>query len=252
MAAVTQTTVPPDSSGTFSPSELATAVQIFAFLVSKGLSPQAAAGIIGNMTAESGINPESGGIDSNGLLSQGLVSWNAGGYSSAPEWSKLRTGNPAADLTTQLNFLWSNIQANQMLLASLKSAKTPADAAWYFANQFEKCAACGSVTPEVQGRQKYATAFLEYALYSGVQIPKWKPGLKVPSIPSIPNPLSGLESLAGGVGTVLGDLTSADFWERIGIFVLGLVLAGVGVALFVVATGGREVEKHPEIALAAA
>ena len=64
---------------------------IVTFLTAHGYSDNAAAGIAGNIYAESGGNPESVG-DGGG----GLIGWTPlpGGYV---------TGNPAADLQTQLN-----------------------------------------------------------------------------------------------------------------------------------------------------
>lgn len=71
---------------------------------------------------------------------------------------------------------------------------------------------------------------------------------------SLPNPLSDIASDFSGLGSLLGDLTSATFWKRIGIFVLGGAVFGIGLAIFISTTkpgqdGSRAVS---EAAVAAA
>ena len=99
---------------------------IVSFLTSHGYTGNAAAGIAGNIYQESGGNPESEG-DGGG----GLIGWTPlpGGYV---------TGNPAADLQTQLaailtfNHIWSQY------IPTLNAASSPAAAADIYVTDFER------------------------------------------------------------------------------------------------------------------
>lgn len=236
-----------------SPTEIQNGIQVYSFLTTNGklnLSPAAAAGIVGNMVIESGVNPESGGIDSNGYYSGGLVSWNAKGY---PNVKSMQTGNASADMTTQLNYLLSNIQANPSLLSALQAAKNPQDAAWFFANIFERCASCGSRSG-TQSRQDFASAFADYLLFTGVQIPQWHGGVSLPPIPGVTEPptvpsVGSFTDLVGGLGSIISKLTSKNFWTRVGFVLLGTVMVLVGILLILSETKtGRTVEEGAALA----
>jgi hypothetical protein len=104
-----------------------------------GASAVSAAGIMGNMINESSLNVETGlggtVIDSNGYPVYGLVSWNAADY---PTASQLVTGNPAADLRAQLDFL---AQTGGLQAAS---GTTVAETASNFAANYERCQGCAA------------------------------------------------------------------------------------------------------------
>lgn len=103
-------------------------------LLSAGATPQQAAGIMGNMQFESGINPESAGMDTNGYMSYGLVQWNAGSHAAA---SSLVTGNPPVDIQRQIAYL----VATGGLAAA--AGTDPQGCAENFAHIYERCAECG-------------------------------------------------------------------------------------------------------------
>lgn len=103
-------------------------------LIGAGATPVQAAALMGNMQSESGLNPESAGLDTNGYWSYGLVSWNQKGYTNA---AQLVTGNPAQDLANQIAFLKSTGGFDAAAGAD------PATAATNFAHNYERCAACG-------------------------------------------------------------------------------------------------------------
>jgi hypothetical protein len=64
--------------------------------------------------------------------------------------------------------------------------------------------------------------------------------------------LSGLSGLETGVDTVLTDITSAAFWERIGLFGLGVAFIIGGIVLFVSTTKtGQTVESDAAVAAVA-
>ena len=99
---------------------------IVTFLTAHGYSGNAAAGIAGNIYAESGGNPESVG-DGGG----GLIGWTPlpGGYV---------TGNPAADLPTQLNAILTFNQIWAQYIPTLNAAGSPAQAADIYVTDFER------------------------------------------------------------------------------------------------------------------
>lgn len=107
---------------------------IWAQLLAAGASAVQAAAIMGNMMAESGLNPEAAAVDSNGYKSYGLIQWNAASYPSAPS---LVTGNILGDIKAQIVFL---AQTGGFKAAA---GSTPAEAASNFAHTYERCAACG-------------------------------------------------------------------------------------------------------------
>jgi hypothetical protein len=68
------------------------------------------------------------------------------------------------------------------------------------------------------------------------------------SVPNLPNPLSWTEEL----GKILGDLISATWWERVGLFAAGGVLVIVGLVVFISTTKtGQKVESDAAVAAVA-
>ncbi len=98
----------------------------WSFLTSHGYTGNAAAGIAGNIYQESGGNPESEG-DGGG----GLIGWTPlpGGYV---------TGNPAADLQTQLAAILTFNQIWAQYIPALNAASSPAAAADIYVTDFER------------------------------------------------------------------------------------------------------------------
>jgi LysM repeat protein len=99
---------------------------IVGFLTAHGYTGNAAAGIAGNIWQESGGNPESVG-DGGG----GLIGWTPlpGGYV---------TGNPAADLQTQLAAILTFNQIWAQYIPALNAASSPAAAADIYVTDFER------------------------------------------------------------------------------------------------------------------
>jgi hypothetical protein len=107
------------SAGGMLPENFATIVD---FLATHGYTGLAAAGIAGNIYQESGGNPESAG---------GLIGWTPlpGGYV---------TGNPAADLETQLGGLLKFNDQYPQDIVVLNAATSPVEAADIYMNDFER------------------------------------------------------------------------------------------------------------------
>jgi LysM repeat protein len=99
---------------------------IVGFLTKHGYTGIAAAGIAGNIYQESGGNPEA--IGSGG---GGLIGW-------TPLPSGLVTGNPAADLQTQLQAILAYNQQWAEYIPALNAATSAAEAADIYMNDFER------------------------------------------------------------------------------------------------------------------
>jgi hypothetical protein len=99
---------------------------IVSFLIANGYSDNAAAGIAGNMYQESKGNPESEGMGGGGLI----------GFTPLPDGYV--TGNPSADLQTQLSAVLTYNQQWAGYLPELNDAATPADAAYIYVTDFER------------------------------------------------------------------------------------------------------------------
>jgi Phage tail lysozyme len=99
---------------------------IVTFLLAHGYSDNAAAGIAGNMYQESKGNPESEGMGGGGLI----------GFTPLP--AGYVTGNPSADLQTQLEAVLTYNQQWAGYLPALNDAASPADAASIYVTDFER------------------------------------------------------------------------------------------------------------------
>lgn len=130
----------------------------FNYLTSKGLSTVQAAGVIGNLQAESRLNPRLEAMDTNNKMSRGIAMWQP------PRWQNLLTfasssGRDPWSLESQLDFLWYELQSSPGYgLARLMSATTPEDAVVVFQNSFEHPRADLANTPS---RIKFANDALE-------------------------------------------------------------------------------------------
>lgn len=133
-----------------------TPADIYAAFVNAGATPAQAAGLLGNIKAESGLNPESAGLDRNGYWSYGLFNWNTQTY---PDAKNLVTGNPAADLANQVAYF---MRQNGLQYAT---GSDPSTIAANFAHGFERCAACGynAGSGQLQVRSAYAQTFAQDA-----------------------------------------------------------------------------------------
>lgn len=96
------------------------------FLVAHGYTGFAAAGIAGNIYQESKGDPESVGSGGGGLI----------GWTPLP--SGFVTGNPAADLQTQLNALLTYNQGWSQFIPALNAATSATQAADIYMNDFER------------------------------------------------------------------------------------------------------------------
>jgi len=115
------------------------------FLVEKGYSHAAAAGVASCVDGESGGNPESVGSGGGGL-----IGWTP--LSSAAPNPDIITGNVARDLNTQLADIlyYNSSEIGQSLVNQLNGISDPVAAADFFSQNFEKPAVTNSdVVPSV-------------------------------------------------------------------------------------------------------
>jgi hypothetical protein len=96
------------------------------FLVNHGYTAMAAAGIAGNIYQESDGDPEAVGTGGGGLI----------GWTPLP--AGFVTGDPAADLQTQLQALLSYNQGWAQYIPMLNAATNPTEAADIYMNYFER------------------------------------------------------------------------------------------------------------------
>jgi hypothetical protein len=99
---------------------------IVSFLLANGYTHNAAAGIAGNIYQESKGNPESVGMGGGGL-----IGW-------TPLQSGMVTGNPTADLQTQLNALLTYNRIWSSYIPALNAASSPSSAAYIYVTNFER------------------------------------------------------------------------------------------------------------------
>lgn len=167
-------------------------VDIWNALIGAGASPAQAAGIMGNMQAESGLNTQSAGRDSNGAWSYGLINWNTASY---PNAASLVTGNPTTDLANQINFLKQTGGFNAAV------GNDPGTIASNFAHTYERCSACGYQGGTAQLQIRSANA---QSVFQAAGTGKWPTGGA-----SLTSAAGGADS-AGGIKIslpVLGDVT---------------------------------------------
>jgi hypothetical protein len=108
------------------------------YLINKGLSKEAAAGIVGNLQAESGLNTTiKGKADNKGSI--GIAQWHSGRKRGLLNFAKQQNRN-YDDLDLQLDYIVYELDQPEYKIAKNKisTAKNPQDAALAFMNHYEK------------------------------------------------------------------------------------------------------------------
>lgn len=109
--------------------------KIMIFLKNKGLTTSQAAGIAGNLEAESAFNPNA--VGDNGT-SYGIAQWHKDRFTNLKNWTK-KNGLKWNTIDAQLEFLWWELQNNESgALSKLKLENNPDSAAYVFARYFER------------------------------------------------------------------------------------------------------------------
>jgi hydroxymethylglutaryl-CoA reductase len=131
---------------------------ITSFLIGKGLTPAQVAGVEGNLYVESKFNPSAANAAEGAI---GLAQWEGPRRTALQRFARSQ-GRTETDLTTQLNFLWSELTGPESAaLAALKRAGTPAAAASVFDQQYERSS----------GGSRQARTSAANDIYTGVTLP---------------------------------------------------------------------------------
>ena len=120
----------------------------FAFFVSKGLTDNQIGGIIGNLDAESGLDPtiHQGG----GGPGRGIAQWSAGARWDTTSGDNVMDyaadqGESALTLQLQLEFIWFELtNFSGYGLAQLQATSTVSEAVSVFKAKYEGCAGCAT------------------------------------------------------------------------------------------------------------
>jgi hypothetical protein len=144
---------------------------IYAFLTktklssngNRALSPAQAAGVMGNMYAESGFNPSAIEATDREQKGHGLVQWTFGRWDNLEAFAE-EQGKPWDDLNTQLKFLEKELEGSEKAIFNdslFNDAKEPAIAAMRFRIIFER--ADPTVAHDDRREGAAIWAFKEYA-----------------------------------------------------------------------------------------
>lgn len=112
-------------------STVQTAAEMVRYLESEGVSPDGAAGIVGNLQQESGLNPTEPG--------RGLAQWNPGWWAELVSYDN-SVGQNSNTVTGQLMYIAEELHTDySWLLNDLNSARSPQAAAVMWETGYEKC-----------------------------------------------------------------------------------------------------------------
>jgi hypothetical protein len=190
---------------------------IYEYLTGHGYNSTAAAGILGNMTQESGGSPEAQGSGGGGL-----IGWTP--ESAAQPIQPIITGNVKRDLTAQLQDV---LNWNVHMKAGpgfLNKASSPQDAARLYMNQAERP---NPALANLANRQQSAVDVAN-AAKSG----NWKAGNPVITTSTGPGSSIGGD-IIGAILSGLGLPNMADLMKRLGLILLGGALIIVGIAVLI-------------------
>lgn len=133
---------------------------IVAFLKGKGLNRAAIAGIMGNLMAESGFNPNNPNV---GEGAQGIAQWEGGRLAGLRSYASSH-GLHDTDLKAQLGYMWQELSGPYSgVLSQLKSVTSAAQAASIWDSQYEVSA--GTTRDQ---RINYAQQFYTQGALNGV------------------------------------------------------------------------------------
>ncbi|MGE5185993.1 MAG: phage tail tip lysozyme [Acidobacteriota bacterium] len=130
----------------------------FDFFVAKGLTNFQAAGIVGNLDQESGVNPAS--VQYGGGPGRGIAQWSVGGRWDTSShdnvlWYAGTQGESSGSLNLQLEFIWYELTNIGYGYSQLTATTNVTDATVAFQDRYEICGTCDSTQ-----RVSYAKAVL--------------------------------------------------------------------------------------------
>lgn len=185
----------------------ANAKTIYAYLLGHGATPNAAAGILGNIEQESGGNPSAGVWPNN----YGIIQWTpASNYFNSPP-----------SLAQQLAGMLSYINGNGGMGPINAHADTPQDAALYFSQKYERPAAAYANNANREG----SAALVAQAAHAG-NLGNAAQGPVTGGTQTVGNPITG------AIGGAMGDALSG-LWSKAEPVVVTMGFAAAGLGLVV-------------------
>lgn len=131
----------------------------FEFFINKGLTPEQATGIMGNLQEESGFDPSINGDyikKYGGYTSYGIAQWHRNRKTNLRKFCDSRK-EKISDIDCQLEFLWFELTTKYKgTLNKIKNSATPEESAHYFADEFEIPA-----NKDYNKRKNYARGFFQ-------------------------------------------------------------------------------------------
>jgi hypothetical protein len=117
----------------------------FNYFVSKGLTKDQSAGIVGNLIQESSVNPNA--VEFGGGPGRGIAQWSVGGRWDTSHGDNVTSyasqhGESRWALTTQLDFIWFELTTDGYGYSTLKAATTVSAAVLAFQDKYEICGTC--------------------------------------------------------------------------------------------------------------
>jgi hypothetical protein len=115
------------------------------YFVDKGLTNFQAAGIVGNLDQESGVDPSA--VQYGGGPGRGIAQWSVGdrwdtSSNDNAVWYAGKTGQNVWSLQLQLDFIWYELTNKGYGYSALKASTNVTDATTVFQDQFEICGTC--------------------------------------------------------------------------------------------------------------
>lgn len=128
----------------------------FDYFVSKGFTKKQAAGIVGNLDQESGMDPTI--AQYGGGPGRGIAQWSVGGRWDTTsinevDYTNNTLGVSRYNLTGQLKFIWKELTSEGFGYSSLKATTTIDGATSVFASKYEICGDCN-----LAARESFANA----------------------------------------------------------------------------------------------
>jgi len=130
----------------------------FNFFVDKGLTKKQAAGIVGNLDQESGVDPNA---KQSGGPGRGIAQWSVGGRwdttsgDNEVHYTNVVLGVSRYNLTGQLKFIWHELTDIGYGYSSLKQTTTINGATTVFESKFEICGDCNTAAREQYAHDAY-------------------------------------------------------------------------------------------------
>ncbi len=168
------------------------------YFLGKGLTNFQAAGIVGNLDQESGVDPNS---VQQGGPGRGIAQWSVGGRWDTDSGDNVlayasQQGQSSTSLTLQLDFIWYELTTfSGYGLASLKASTDVSAATIAFETDFEGCGTCDQTTRisyaqgvlSAYGSAEYAASFVSQSFPLATTTMKMTEGDVVPSYIELKN-----------------------------------------------------------------